>query len=246
MQYCQRILERLDAHLDRELAPELAAEVDQHLEHCEECALALETRRRVKEGLRRAVTLQEGMPADLEERLRQSREGSAPWRHWPLAIAAGLLLALGGWALVRQARLNSAQELSALKIGVDDHIHCALNRRYPEGIQELGADFADLVPLVKSQVSGDFTIKAAHHCTLRGHTFVHLILTEPGTTLSVLLRRRRASGLGRAKRCTRRASRTSRSPVLRVGNTSPTWSPISTPQGIQRLRQSYCPASASS
>jgi len=146
------------------------------------------------------------MPAGFEQRLRQSTRASAPWRHWSLAIAAGLLLALGGWAIVRSVRLNSARDLSALRVGIDDHIHCALNRPYPtepqsmESMQrDLGADFIGLVPLVKSQVSGEFTIKAAHRCTLHGRKFVHLILTEPGTTLSVLLTPKEGEQFGKGE-----------------------------------------------
>jgi hypothetical protein len=196
--------------LSNELTAEANLEVLKHLERCQDCAEALETRRRVKSALKQAFKQQEGAPAALRARILKSAKPSAAWRHWSLA-AAVVLLTLGGWLVIRsvnfrppsdlsaQANLNetpSAHNTEILKIGLGDHIHCALHRDFSKGpwsaeriSHEMG-EYLSLVPAVRERVPQDYTLMVAHRCNYQGRNFVHLILTRPETILSVILTRK--------------------------------------------------------
>ena len=51
-QQCARIRRQLDAYVSNELLVETTDQILKHLEKCEECSRALETRIRVREALR--------------------------------------------------------------------------------------------------------------------------------------------------------------------------------------------------
>jgi hypothetical protein len=183
-------------------------EVLRHLERCQNCAEALETRRRVKSALKQAVKRQEGAPAALRAKILKSVKPAPAWQHWSLAAAAAVLLMLGGWLVIRSVNFRSPSDLSAqanlnetlsahnteiLKIGLGDHIHCALYRDFSKGpwsaeriSREMG-EHLSLVPAVRERVPQDYTLMVAHRCDYQGRNFVHLILTRPQTILSVIL-----------------------------------------------------------
>lgn len=211
---CKRVLNLLDSYLSNELLVETNHEVVKHLEECRTCAEAAQSRMRVKSLLQRAVA-SETPPADLKARIQDrlrsvstTPQTATAWRAWPLAAAAALALALGGYALVRnwaegdssirdQAALSQAvsdEALAILKIGLGDHVRCALEHEFHERIlssktmtELLGKNYAGLVSLVRNQSPAGFELTAAHHCEVEGRSFVHLILRKPEGFVSLIL-----------------------------------------------------------
>jgi hypothetical protein len=91
-----------------------------------------------------------------------------------------------------------SESLSAvLKVGLGDHIHCAVFRKYPknppsagEMAQKLGAAYQDLAPLVKARIPAEYRIILAHQCGYQGRRFVHLTLTNGSNLLSLVITRK--------------------------------------------------------
>ena len=97
-------LNLLDAYLDGELDAATSASIASHVESCTECRARLESRRALLGSLRAADVLEQ-VPADLEARIEAQISRRSPARYqasrWPAALAAGLMLAIGGFFLGR-------------------------------------------------------------------------------------------------------------------------------------------------
>ena len=215
---CARIRRYLDSYINNELLVETNHEVLRHLETCPACAADVETRTRIKARLKSAVQNQ-SVPEDLQARLRaalrEESRGSFAWTRWASAAAAVLVVAAGLWFELprwtrpalpdladRRGQDVFIQKLSAslsavLKVGLGDHIHCSIFRKYPknppsvdEMAQKLGPAYQDLVPLVKARVPPEFRIILAHQCGYQGRRFVHLTLTNGSSLLSLVITRK--------------------------------------------------------
>lgn len=211
---CERVRKQLDAFVSNELAAQATLEITGHLTRCRACAEALDARRRVKQALKEAIANDEPAPTLLRDRiLKEIGQNSAPaanraYRQWWLAAAAALLLCAVGFGLVRWSNRQHASETTLaglnkpaaepnaqiLKIGLRDHVHCAVGRDYSGGprsfermAQELGPDFVNLAPLVRARVPADYVVLSAHQCKFEGRNFVHLILSNQQTLLSLVL-----------------------------------------------------------
>jgi hypothetical protein len=217
---CGRTRSYLDAYLSNELTVETNLDVLRHLAHCLSCREALATRQSVKEALKRAIERQRPAPAALQERIRKSLRPTTTWRHWALAVAAAVMLVLGGWGVLRWPHSRSTSALPSqaglsetlsertaeiLKIGLSDHVNCALHQDLsagPRGVErmsrDLGPDYIGLVPLVKDRVPPDYTMMVAHRCRVSERDFVHLILTNQQTILSVILTKKRGESFDQA------------------------------------------------
>jgi anti-sigma factor RsiW len=211
---CERILNLLDSYVSNELLVETNHEVLQHLEECRACSAALQNRRRTKSLLQRAVASEAPLPAlraRLQSRLRSTiaeKPDSRPsWQGWPMAAAAALVLMLGGYALMRngtgiffvnteQARLSavSEQAMQVLKIGLGDHVQCAINHRFAERsltdekmAELLGESYRQIATDLKLNAPAGYRLTAAHKCKIDGRQFAHLILKKPEGFVSVIL-----------------------------------------------------------
>jgi len=90
-----------------------------------------------------------------------------------------------------------------LRVGVQDHIHCAIAGAYPHQKQRiemtagLGSDFAPMLqPIIDQASVGQATpdeVESAHRCTVNGRAYVHIILRREGLLISVILTRRSES-----------------------------------------------------
>lgn len=94
-------------------------------------------------------------------------------------------------------RALSAQTSGLLDIGLGDHIHCALESGFAdqhstleEMAHNLGADYSDLVPLMKEKAGAAYEVVVAHHCLYGERQFVHLILRNGETVLSLVITRK--------------------------------------------------------
>jgi mycothiol system anti-sigma-R factor len=211
---CKRILTQLDLYLSNELSVEANHEVVQHLKACATCSGELEARMRIKNLLRRAVQSETAPP-----RLRQWIEGQihesgsrfsaffSP--RWALVAAAVAVAILGGvlaarWRTNRlydDARAQAAyiRALGARlprieTVGLADHLHCAVFRRFPQeypveavAAQELGPQFVQLVSMVKEKMPGEYRVVMAHRCSYAGRHYVHFVLKSDSNLLSLVI-----------------------------------------------------------
>ncbi len=204
---CEKTRRLLDSYLSNELMVETNHEVLRHLEGCPECAAELQTRARVRSHLKAAVQAT-SLPADLGSRiLRTVRSRRPPALERYMLVAAAVLLVCAGslfvWgrgpgqerALLRQASVRMA---AVLNVGLRDHLHCAVFRRYskrPEDVghmnAQLGPQYAGLVPLVKAHLRVGYQILQGHRCTAGGREYIHLILAGDGKLASVIVTRKR-------------------------------------------------------
>ncbi|HST23955.1 MAG TPA: zf-HC2 domain-containing protein [Blastocatellia bacterium] len=203
---CKKVQSYLDSYLNNELLVETTHEISKHLENCANCHEALLVRQRVKELLKGAV-LKDAAPIDLQEKVRRSiRKNSPPNRaRWMLVAAAMIALTvagIGALQLFNRGTPTGSDAISAasnanaqlLKIGLDDHVHCAIdmglaNRVFTEEemLKQLGPDFSGLVATVKENAPENYKVVVGHRCRFKGREFIHLILKSPETALSLVL-----------------------------------------------------------
>src|SRR5436309_3490353 len=107
---CERYWPYFDAYLDHELPVETQQDIRQHVVSCKDCARILESRGRMKQLVRNAVTREEA-PLELVEALRGrfQKESRSFFAHdtagWMMAAAAVLIQAIGGVAVLRWDRV---------------------------------------------------------------------------------------------------------------------------------------------
>lgn len=65
---CQALLGSLSEYIDGELPPDLCAEIEKHLEGCENCRVVLNTTKRTID-LVQVPAVEEALPKDVRERL---------------------------------------------------------------------------------------------------------------------------------------------------------------------------------
>jgi anti-sigma factor (TIGR02949 family) len=203
------MLRHLDAYLSRELPPETTHAFELHLAACPQCAAELAARARIRAALQSAARAA-AVPAGLEARVRQA-VGRAPARPrtglWAVAAAAAVILCV---ALVHQLRVQSDPEqailrkvsgrlAAVLKVGLRDHLQCAVFRKYSrqplpasQMAADLGPGFAALVPLVEAKLPGSLRVIQGHHCEAAGRQYTHLILSNSAgdKIVSVILTRK--------------------------------------------------------
>jgi anti-sigma factor (TIGR02949 family) len=197
----------LDSYLSGELPPETRREIAAHLETCPSCTAEWHERARLRAGVRSAVRATP-VPAGLDARVRRAvRNAPARPQTGLYAVAAAALVIIGVMLVnLARTRMNPEAAILAktagrfaalLNIGLRDHLHCAVFRKYskqPESsgqiAEQLGPDFAGLVPLVEAKLPEKLRIIQGHHCTAGGREYVHLIVGGDQTLLSVMLTRK--------------------------------------------------------
>ena len=222
---CEKALRYLDAYMSNELTVETNDEVLRHLEGCPGCSAELDTRTRLRSRLQTAVKAQ-SVPPELQVRVReQIRRGSSHnwlslewlktggWR-WAGAMAAGLVAAAGLWVNYSTERMPaladrpaqiayisrvSANLAAVLKVGLGDHIHCSIFRKYPKEAPpvekmegDLGPTYSGLLPVVRAAVPQGYRVIMAHQCSFAGRKFIHLTFEKDGGLLSLVITRKQA------------------------------------------------------
>ncbi|HXF40504.1 MAG TPA: zf-HC2 domain-containing protein [Blastocatellia bacterium] len=207
--HCKKIRSYLDSYLSNELMVETNHEVLKHVDSCHGCADALASRSRVKQVLRHAV-MQDEAPAGLRYRIQKDiRKSPAAvrWGQWALVAAAAVVLMAGAFGVVRFAgsrggqtrneRAATAQTAELLTIGLNDHSFCAIDhnlasRRFTreEMSQKMGPEFAGLVDLVEQKAPGEYEVVVGHRCQFAGRQFIHLILRNQETVISLAITRK--------------------------------------------------------
>jgi hypothetical protein len=167
---------------------------------------------RLTEQLRRAVR-SEAVPPYLEARIRNTIRSSQrrPSRRWRLVpVAAGLAVCISAIVAYELGRLRltiSSQEsyiasvsnrvASLMRVGLGDHIHCSVFRKFPKNppapgelVEELGQEYKDLIPIVRKHVPEEYRMVIAHQCRYHGRKFVHLSLKSDSRLLSLVIARK--------------------------------------------------------
>jgi anti-sigma factor (TIGR02949 family) len=201
---CATARANLDAFLSGELPDQTSREVQRHLESCPQCAAELETRDRVRTQLQAAVRATP-VPAGLEANVRRSLRSGAPRQRtglWAVAAAAAVILCV---ALASRLRVETNPEeailqktsgrlAAVLNVGLRDHLHCAVFRKYSKKpiaaaqiAADLGPEFAGLVPVIQAKLPADFRVIQGHHCVAGGRQYTHLIIAGDGKIVSVVL-----------------------------------------------------------
>jgi hypothetical protein len=167
----------------------------------------------VPENRLRAAVQSIDPPAFLDARIRRRLRVEEPGRSWlvrmiPLAAAVVVFAALGIAYELGHLRLTvrsqetyiasvSMRVASLMRIGLGDHIHCAVFRKYPdhlpnmeEFIGKMNPQYAGLIPIVRSQVPGGYRMTLAHECSYHRRKFVHLSFMDDSNMLSVVIARK--------------------------------------------------------
>jgi hypothetical protein len=147
------------------------------------------------------------LEAQIRNRLRVRKAGWLP-RLVPVgtvaAVCVGLLIAyqLGHLRLTVGSQESyiasvSTQIATLMRVGLGDHIHCSVFRKYPkdpptteEFIQKMNPQYAGLIPIVRSEVPEEYRMMLAHECRYHGRRFVHLSLKNDSNMLSLVITRK--------------------------------------------------------
>jgi anti-sigma factor (TIGR02949 family) len=220
---CEEARKYLDSYISNELADETKHEVQRHIDGCPACAAEAAARSQLRTRLKSAVKAQSvppGLQARIREQIRSRRSGSwfaagwfAPvWPRWAVAMAAGVVICAGVWLNYSRFRMPTLsdrpgqnayiQRVSAtlapvLKVGLGDHIHCSVFRKYPQNPPtaekmeaDLGPAYKGLLPLVRAAVPDGYRVIMAHQCGYAGRKFIHLTFEKGGGLLSLVIARR--------------------------------------------------------
>jgi len=220
---CGKALRYLDAYISNELTVETNHEVLRHLEGCPRCSAELDARTQLRSRLKTAVQAQ-SVPPELQVRVREQIRNPRPgswlslewlktggWR-WAGAMAAGLVVASGLWVNQSAERMPalgdrpaqnayiarvSANLAAVLKVGLGDHIHCSIFRKYPKDAppiekmeDNLGPTYSGLLPVVRAAVPQGYRVIMAHQCSYAGRKFIHLTFEKDGGLLSLVVARK--------------------------------------------------------
>jgi anti-sigma factor RsiW len=206
---CAGVLERLDGWLDGELSPADTDAVARHLETCAACSGVLANRAALRERLRRVARSAEPAP-ELAARIHSCLgvDNSANrTRRGFLAAAATVLLSVGTYAAWKSGHLRltpGAREdyiasivpevAPVMRIGLQQHVHCAVFRSYPAqapGEEELERglvrQYAGLVRVMETHAPGGFRVAMAHQCEYKGRPYNHVVARRGGDPISLLI-----------------------------------------------------------
>jgi hypothetical protein len=177
-----------------------------------------ETQNRLKAAMESVA-----VPPYLGARIRSRIRTDSPLRKWtfrlaPIGAAAAIFAGLAAYQLGHLRWTPQSQEsyistltgriASVMAIGLGDHIHCSIFRKYREDapkveavVAKLGAEYKPLVPIVQRHVPRNYELVLAHECRYQGRRFTHLSLKNGSHMMSMVIAGKRegetfdASGL---------------------------------------------------
>jgi hypothetical protein len=93
----------------------------------------------------------------------------------------------------------SASLAAIFKIGLGDHIHCSVFRKYPQNPpsvaqmeESLGPVYKGLLPVVKAAVPPRYRMVLAHQCSYDRRKFVHFTFKDGNDMVSLVIARKEA------------------------------------------------------
>jgi len=213
--HCKRMAPYLDSYMNGELSLATSQEVQEHIERCETCASALGDRVQLRAQLKCAI-LSDQVPERLRMHIRREvlskRSIDSIFGVWMLAAAAVIVLAAGVAVFFHSKSASVPRPLSMvaevapgddagqiLKVGLNGHVSCAVdhemaNKHFTvaEMSEKLGAQYAELVGLVKANMPQDYEVVVGHRCHYRGRELLHLILRRNDAVVSLIMTRKGA------------------------------------------------------
>jgi hypothetical protein len=158
----------------------------------------------------RSVVAPPGLETRIRGQIRQPRSHPAWGRHF-FPVAAALMMTVGGVVAYQLGHLRmtaasqdsyiaslSTRVARVMQVGLADHVHCAVFRKFPktppavkEMAEKLGPEFEPLLPIVKERVPADLKIVLAHTCGYKGRRYVHLALHGDSRLVSLVIARKR-------------------------------------------------------
>ena len=213
---CVETLRRLDQYMDNQLDGSGIAAVAHHVEGCPACFQELELRRRLRQRLKSAVENSATAPYLSTRVLATLRatEHNRGWRAWQrqiLAAAAVVVIMVGVTSVAYQLghlRFTTSMQESyianvsnripaILRVGLGDHVHCAVFRKFPKEPPSLadmsgalGPEYRGLLDAVQQRIPAGFQLVMAHKCKYHGRQFVHLSLKNDSQLISLVITRR--------------------------------------------------------
>ncbi len=215
MNACDQTRKYLDSYVSSELLVETNHELLRHLETCSTCSAEADARVQLRTRLKAAVQNQSvppELPARIRERIRDHESLpllGAGWIRWATAAAASLLVAVGIWMNYAPERMPALADRSGqkdyiqrvssrlaavLKVGLADHIHCSIFRKYPKDPpaqaqmeSDLGPSYRGLLPVVRAAVPEGYRIVMGHQCGYAGRRYIHFTLEKNGELLSLVI-----------------------------------------------------------
>ena len=153
------------------------------------------------------------VPPFLDARIRQQIRNAAferRLRRWwtvsavaatavALTVGVGIAYQLGHLRLTVGAQESYIASISThiatlMRVGLGDHLHCAVFRKFPSkapAVEEmetkLGPEFKDLIPAVRQFVPEDYKLVLGHACRYQGRKFIHLSLKGDSRLLSLVI-----------------------------------------------------------
>ena len=211
-QGCLNALRMLDAFLDNNLDEGQLQEIHAHLNGCQACTQELENRQNLRVRLRSATQGIEPPPY-LQSRIRAHVQAAERPQRWifRLAASAAMLAVIAGVTIAYERghfRYNRALQNSyiatisdripsLMRVGLGDHVHCSVYRKYPANppsVQELSdkfePEYRGLIPIVQAHAPADYRLIMAHLCHYRGRQFIHLSLMSGSKQLSLVVSRK--------------------------------------------------------
>jgi hypothetical protein len=208
---CERFTGLLDTYLDRELPVEEMALISSHLAHCVRCSQERSSRLEFRERLRRAAR-SVPVPDGLASRsvLHAYTEKPSLYRNpWLMAIAAAIVLSVStaAYRLGPSSRppaspesfiaAVSAETPGIMRAGLNDHVHCAVFRKFPDSppvltemLAKLGPAYADLLSVMQAGAPAGMRVVLAHKCQYRGRQYVHLVARSGARLVSLVIAKR--------------------------------------------------------
>jgi hypothetical protein len=152
-------------------------------------------------------------PAFLEARIRANLAGGQRSFQWIMSLAAVAAVLVIGVSVAASYQFGhfrfsrasqdsyissvSSRMATLMRVGLGDHIHCAVFRKYPKNpptteqfIEKMGPKYSGIIPIVRERVPSDFRLLLAHQCKYQNRQFVHMVLRSDSSMLSVVLTRK--------------------------------------------------------
>ena len=208
---CEQTSDLLDFYIDNELPAAEMTLVGAHLTGCTACREEMEARIATRERLRKAAR-STPVPSRLtgKDFVNSAIERVPVYRRpaW-LAVAAAIALAVStaGYQVGHLRNSVSAQDeyigkisgetAPIIRVGLKDHVHCAVFRKFPlnpptvdEMAAKLGPEYADLIPAVQAQVPPEMKVVLSHKCRYNGRQYVHLVARGGDHLISLVIAKR--------------------------------------------------------
>jgi hypothetical protein len=199
----------LDSHLDSSLQPEQSLKLTTHLQGCQACTQELENRRNIRSRLRSATRRVEP-PGYLETRIRahvQTSENPRPWLYRLAAVAAMVAVCAGAVIAYERGHLRFTRKTqesyiayvsgsvpALMRVGLGDHVHCSVFRKYPKNLpsveqlsNDLAPEFRGLVQIVQEHVPGGYRLMMSHQCHYHSRSFIHVSFMSGSKQLSLMI-----------------------------------------------------------